>query len=96
LGDPNSYETRKPGSQDASVSRKTDQEHKHRNSSLCRLAFTGVGKPGTIPLTHTQSDYAEQNDVERSNDSPRNTLCGKSAFGIRPHRDFPGPTGNHV
>jgi ATP-dependent DNA ligase len=35
-----------------------------------------VSKRGTIPLTHTQSDYAEQNDAERSNDNTGNTRCG--------------------
>jgi ATP-dependent DNA ligase len=31
---------------------------------------------GTIPLTHTQSDYAEQNDAERGNDNTGNNRCG--------------------
>ena len=43
---------------------------------LSRVAFTDVSKRGTIPLTHTQSDYAEQNDAERSNDNTGNTRCG--------------------
>jgi ATP-dependent DNA ligase len=35
-----------------------------------------VGKRRTIPLTHTQSDYAEQNNAERRNDNIGNTRCG--------------------
>jgi hypothetical protein len=41
-----------------------------------RVAFTHVSKRGTIPLTHIQSDYAEQNDAERRNDNTGNTRCG--------------------
>ena len=43
---------------------------------MSRLAFTDASKWGTIPLTHTQSDYAEQIDAERNNDNTGNTRCG--------------------
>jgi ATP-dependent DNA ligase len=46
-----------------------------------------VSKRGTIALTHTQSDYAEQIDAERSNDNTGNTRCGivrHSTLWLRP------------
>jgi hypothetical protein len=50
---------------------------------ICRLAFTDATKCGTIPFDASSSDYAEQNDAERSNDSTRSTLIRHSpAFDI--------------
>jgi hypothetical protein len=48
-----------------------------------RIAFTDATKCGTIPFDASSSDYAEQNDAERSNDSTRSTLMRhSSAFDI--------------
>ena len=44
--------------------------------AISRVAFTHVSKRGTIPLTHIQSDYAEQNDSGRRNDNTGNTRGG--------------------
>ena len=41
-----------------------------------RVAFTDVSKRGTIQLPHTQSDYAEQIDAERTKDNTGKTRCG--------------------